>query len=293
MWEKILELLRILSISLKYPPFPLPSIVALILCILFVLFLLYLDHKQFPNASLALWVPTIWFLIASSKSLGIWFGIGSGNTDEGSPIDRYIVLLLFLLSFIIIKKRNMSIFEFINDNYTIFIILGFTLISLSWSEIPYVSLKRWFRDVIVTFMAMVIASESDPRRALQCIFRRTIYILIPFSYMLIHYYGDLGRLYNSITGELQWIGVCTQKNGLAYLCSISLFYFLWLFIMRSRGRDKVVVWYQKYIEILLIVISFYLFMGPNRSINYSATALVVLIVGVATCFGLLFLKKLN
>ena len=269
-----------------------PSIVALTLCTLFVLFLLYLDHKQFPDASLALWVSTIWFLIASSKALGVWFGIGSADSDEGSPIDRYILLLLFLLSFMIIKKRNMSISEFINNNFTVFIILVFTLISISWSEIPTVSFKRWFRDVIVIFVAMVIASESDPPRALQCIFRRTIYIHIPFSIMLIHFYSDLGRLYD-LTGELQWIGVCTQKNGLAYLCSISLFYFVWLFIMRSRGRDKIVVWYQKYIEILLIVISIYLFLGPNRSFTYSATSVVVFIVGVTTCAGLLFLKKLN
>ena len=268
-------------------------IVALTLCTLFVLFLLYLDHKQFPDASLALWVPTIWFLMAISKALGVWFGIGLADSEEGSPLDRYILLLLFLLSFIIIKKRNISISEFIKNNSVVFIILSLTLISISWSEIPTVSFKRWFRDVIAISVAMVIATESDPRRALQCIFRRTIYIHIPFSIMLIHYYGDLGRLYNNWSGKPQWIGVCTQKNGLAYLCAISLIYFMWLFIMRSRGRDKIVVWYQNYIEILLVVMSIYLFRGPDCSFTYSATALVVLIVGVTTCYGLLFLKKFN
>lgn len=268
--------------------------VALILCTLFVLFLLYLDHKQYPKASVALWVPTVWFLIETSRAVGYWLGFAAtdsvGNVEEGSTIDRYLLILLFIISVITLRIRRTTVTAYLKNNLSVFVFLGFMLISISWSEIPFVSLKRWFRNVIAIYMAVMIASEADPRQALLCILRRMVYIHMPFSLLLIHYYGHLGRLYGRWTGQITWIGVSTQKNGLAYICTVSLLYFVWLYIIRSRGRYKLVVWYQKYIEIVLIVMSIYLFMGPGQSLTYSATSLVSLIIGIAT-LSVLLLKK--
>lgn len=87
---------------------------------------------------------------------------------------------------------------------------------------------------------------------------------------------------------------CMHSKKWSGLLMCNLSFLLCVVIYHAVARpDEIVVWYQKYIEILLIVMSIYLFMGPNRSFTYSATSLVVLIVGVATCSGLLFLKKLN
>jgi O-antigen ligase len=270
-----------------------PSIVALTLCTIFVLFSLRLDRKQFPEASLSLWIPTIWFLLATSQPLSVWFGVGVTSVEEGSTIDRIVLILILFIGLIIIRKRNVNIIGLLRQNPSVILLIGFILISITWSDIPFVSFKRWLRELIPIGMALIIASEDDPRQSLQCIFRRMIYIHLPFSYILIHYYGHLGKAYVGWSGELMWTGVTTQKNGLTFLCTLSLFYFAWTFIRRQQGRDNTVVWYQKYIEIFIVLLSIWLFMGPNHSLTYSATSMVTLIIGLISFVGFLWLKKHN
>lgn len=268
-----------------------PPILALTLCTIFVLFLLRLDRKQYSEASLALWVPTIWFLLSTSKALGVWFGTAGTNMEEGSALDRNVLILLLLLGFFIIKKRKVDIFGSLRQNPSVFLLIGFMLISITWSDMHFISFKRWVRNLIPIVMVLIIASEDDPRQALQSLFRRMIYVHIPFSLMLIKYYPHLGREYLSWSGEVMWLGTSTQKNGLAFLCAFSIFYFAWTFIRRRQGRNNPVVWYQAYIEILIVFLSIWIFIGPNRTLTHSAASLVALIVGLISLIGLLYLKK--
>ena len=270
-----------------------PPKVALILCTIFVLFLLRLERKQYSDASLSLWVPTIWFLLVTIKPLGVWFGSGGATMEEGSSIDRIVLTILFCLGILIVTKRNLSWFGAFKQNPSVMLLIGFMLISVLWSDMPFVSFKRWIRNFIPIVMAFVIATESDPRQALQCLFRRTIYIYIPFSLMLIKYYPYLGVEYGRWSGEIMWVGVSSQKNGLAFFCMFALFYFIWTFIRRWQGRDNAVVWYQTYIEILTVILAIWLFTGPNNTLTYSATSTASLAVGSISLTGLLWLKKQN
>lgn len=270
-----------------------PPKVALTLCIIFVLFLLRLERKQYSDASLSLWVPTIWLLLVTSKPLGVWFGSVGGSMEEGSSIDRTVLTILFCLGILIVTKRNFNWFGAFKQNPWLILLIGFMLISISWSDIPFVSFKRWIRNFIPIVMAFVIATESDPRQALQCLFRRTIYIHIPFSLMLIKYYPYLGVEYGRWTGKLMWIGGSSQKNGLAFLCMFALLYFIWTFIRRWKGRDNPVVWYQTYIEIFTVILAIWLFTGPNHTLTYSATSTASLAVGLIALIALIWLKKQN
>lgn len=270
-----------------------PPILALTLCTIFVLFLLRLDRKQYPDASLTLWVPTIWFLLVTSKPLAIWLGATGRSMEEGSPIDRTVLILLFCLGILIIKKRNYDWTGALKQNPSVLFLIGFMLASVLWSDMCYVSFKRWFRDCIPIVMALVIASEADPRQALQCLFRRTIYIHIPFSLMLIKYYPHFGRLYHQWSGGVIWIGVAKSRNSIAFLCMFALFYFIWTFIRRRQGRDIPIVRYQSLIEIFIFLLTIWLFLGPSRSLTTSATSAASLSVGLISLTGLLWLKKQN
>lgn len=268
-----------------------PPIIALTLCTIFVLFLLRLDRKQCPDVSLSLWIPTIWFLLVASQPLGFWFGSNGASTEEGSTIDRAVLFFLLIIALVIIRRRNVNVRGILSKNLALIMLVGFMLISITWSDMPFVSFKRWVRELIPVIMALIIASEDDPGQSLQCIVRRMIYIHLPLSYLLINYYGHLGRTYDIWFGELQWTGVTTQKNGLTFLCALSLLYFAWTFIRRRQGHDNPVVWYQKYIEIFFVILSIWLLMGPFHSLTYSATALGSLIIGLASFVGFLWLKK--
>lgn len=270
-----------------------PPILALILCTIFVLFLLRLDYKQYPNASAALWIPTICFLLQTSKPLGIWFGAGGATMEEGSALDRVVLSILLCLGVIVVVKRKYNIADSLKKNYWVTLFLIMTLFSVLWSDMPFVSFKRWIKMLIPLVMAFVIATEVDSFKAIQSLVRRTIYIHIPFSYILINYYPLLGREYGRWSGGLMWVGVSSQKNGLALLCMFAMFYFIWTYIRRRDGSETKVTGYQTYVEIFIFLLALWLFLGPNHTLTYSATSAVILIIGTATLFLFKWLRKYN
>lgn len=270
-----------------------PSILAFILCTVFVLLLIRLDKKQYPDASFALWVPSLWMLMNASKPLGIWFGAGGTSMEEGSSLDRTLLIILALIGIIILLKRNFSWTITLKYNASLILLLTFMLVSVLWSSMPFVSLKRWSRELIAVIMACVLYTESSSQKALVTLFRRVVYILIPFSYLLIHYYPHLGREYNRWSGGLMWIGVATQKNGLALLCLFSILFLGWSLFRRLRGADQSMTWYHTYVEFLILAIALWLFMGPDHTFNYSATSTSTLVIVSVWFIGLQWLRKRN
>jgi exopolysaccharide production protein ExoQ len=266
-----------------------PPILALTLCTVFVLLLLRFDRKQSPEVSRVLWIPTIWMFYIASKPLGVWFG-NAGDPNEGSPLDQYFIITLLLVGFLqlIIKKFNWS--RAIKENIWLIMLIGFMLASILWSDTPYVSFKRCTRQLLAVVMAFLVLNQQDPCKAVESIFRRIIYVCIPFSLLLIHYFPNYGREYDRFEGGLMWIGITLQKNGLGRLCFIAAFFLFWTLIRRWRGHDTSAVKYQTPAEIIVLIITLWLLKGPGIS-AMSATAVTSLSLGLMTLFGLLLMKK--
>jgi exopolysaccharide production protein ExoQ len=269
-----------------------PSQVALISCIIFVFWLLRLDHKQTPKASLTLWIPTIWMLINSSKPLGVWLKSGGTlSVEEGSPWDRAILISLLCVGLIVLARKGFQWSAAIRTNSSLVLILGYMLISILWSDIPFVSFKRWTRELVAIVMVFVIASEREPHQAIQSVFRRVIYVLIPFSYLVIHYFPEYGRDYHPWEDTVVWTGVATQKNGLGVLCLFSAFFLIWSFIRRWQSRAAQNTRYQTRIDAIILIVIIYLMGGPQHSFSYSVTSNVSLILGLSLLFGFHWMKK--
>lgn len=237
-------------------------------------------------------------LIIAGKAVGMWFGgpvdASDVSMEEGSVADRVVLSLLLLLGLLILGKRRFNWVDNIKGNAPLILFLAFTVVSIAWSDTPYISLKRWFRELgIAIVMALVVSTEAEPREALKSLFRRIIYVHIPLSFLLIHYYPHLGRQYGRWSGQLMWTGVSMQKNGLALLCCFALFFFIWTFVRRWRRLDIPVSRYQKYIEMFIVMLSLWLFMGPDHTLKYSASATASLAIGIAALFSLLLLKRCN
>lgn len=200
-----------------------PPPLALLICTIFVVLLLKLEHKQFPEAPHALWIPTIWMLLILSKPLGIWFSSGGVDMESGSPLDRVFLNGIFCLALLILIIRYVNGARAPQGNIWVLILLGYMLLSILWSDMPYTSFKRWFRELIAVIMALLVSTEPNPRQAVECMLRRITYILIPFSLLLIKYYPHFGVEYAHWSGMQMWIGVALQKNSMALLCIISFF----------------------------------------------------------------------
>ena len=266
-----------------------PPLHALLLCTVFVLFLLWLEKKQASSMALSLWIPTIWMLLIASKPLALWFMM-QDDTNEGSLLDRNLLILLLLIGLLLLIKRRFNLSRAIRENIWLMMLIGFMLISILWTDIPFMSFKRWIRELVAVVMAFLVLTERNPHQAMESIFRRTVYILIPFSLLLIKYYPQYGVDYGRWSGELMWVGVTMQKNGLGRLCLIAAFFLIWTFIKRWQGRDPSAVKYQTYAEIVVLILAFWLLNGPSI-ISMSATAVASMAAGLAVFVGLLLMKK--
>jgi len=91
--------------------------------------------------------------------------------------------------------------------------------------------------------------------------------------------------YNT-TGETMWSVLHCRKNGLTLKCLFAIFFLLWTFIRRWRGRDISVTWYHTYIEVFLFMLAMWLFTGPRHVLTYSSTSTAALAIGLIALIGL-------
>ena len=169
-----------------------PRQLALFLCTAFVLFLLRQERRESAGVSAAVWIPTLWMLAIASKPLAIWFGM-AGDNESGSLPDRVLLTALGAAGIAVLARRRYDWSGALRRHGWLLALLAYMLVSTLWSDITFIALKRWVRDAIVVIMALVIMSEANPREALGSLLRRSAYILIPFSLMLVKYLSVTGR----------------------------------------------------------------------------------------------------
>ena len=276
-----------------------PSALALLLCIIFVLFLLRLDRKEAPDASLASWLPTLWILIISSKGVGTWFG-AQADDDGGSEWDRIVLSAMICIGILVLASRKLDgifllgarkvyLFSAIKENIWLFFLIAYMLMSILWSDIPYISFKRLVRELGSVIMALVLLTERDPRLAAHTVLRRSVYILIPFSLVLIKYFPQYGVSYGRWFGDLSWIGVTVVKNGLGRLCLIASFFLIWTLTVRWWRRKTPHSRFQSPADVVVLLVALFLLKGPPGA--YPATAVGALLISCASFVALLMMEK--
>ena len=150
----------------------------------------------------------------------------------------------------------------------------FGLLSTSWSDDPYVALKRLIKCVGALSMALIILTEAFPFAALGVIMKRLAFLLLPLSVLFIKYYPDLGRAYSAI-GSSQVTGATFQKNSLGELCMLLGIYFFWHLLFVTRKRADLGPRLHPFLYwVLLLLLGWLLYMAD------SATSLACLVVAI-------------
>jgi len=219
-----------------------PPILALLLWLILLLALFWYDPAKSPGMS-ALWVPTIWLFIIGSKLPSQWLGGGYESAaqalQEGNPLDRSIDLVLIVLATGILISRSFDWARFLRCNFILMVLLMFALVSVLWSDFPFVAFKRWFRDLGNYLMILVVLSDPRPLEAVGTLLRRLSYLLLPLCILLIKYYPNIGVQYDYWTGAKMFVGATTAKNLLGVLCLIGGLFFFWDTVTRwSTRKDK-------------------------------------------------------
>jgi len=220
-----------------------PPSLALLLWLILLLGLLYFDPAREPRTSAILWAPVIWMFFFGTRLPSQWLGnqvgVAAQALEEGNPIDRAILTLLMLVAIGALATRPLPWGSLVARNTALVAFVTFALISVSWSDFPLISLKRWFRDLGNYVMVLVVLTDPRPLEAVRTLLRRLAYLLVPLSILLYKYFPDLGVQYTSWSGVRMFVGATTSKNMLGAACLLSGVYFFWDTVTRwaqRRGR---------------------------------------------------------
>jgi exopolysaccharide production protein ExoQ len=264
-----------------------PAPLALSVCVLFIFWLLARDRKWQDRVSIALWIPVLWALIIGSRPISVWLDPGAQVEDidmlEGSPLDRYVFLLLIVAALVVLWRRQTSWRKITTNNRWLCVFFLYLGLSVLWSDYPFVSFKRWIKDLGNPMMVLVIFTENDPVAAAKAVMLRCAYILIPLSVLFIRYFPDLGRYYDHFTWQYAYSGVSTTKNGLGMTLLVSGFFLFCRWLELRDGESG--AWHRTEAMIHLALL---LMTGWLLLVAHCATALVCTVLAACIIVGLKF-----
>jgi O-antigen ligase len=186
-----------------------------------------------------LWIALIWIVIIGSRPVSFWFGGGiqiekPEDYLDGSPLDRNIFILLILAGLIVLWRRRIEWDRIFASNRWLFIFFLYCGISVLWSDFPFVSFKRWFKDSGNVIMLLIIVTDQNPVQATKAVLARYTYVVVPLSLLFIKYFPEYGRYYIPWTWEPAFCGITTNKNELGCAIFIGGLFLVWeLIYMRS------------------------------------------------------------
>lgn len=218
-----------------------PSLALLVWAVLLVA-LLRFDPAREPKASWALWIPVTWMFIAGSRLPDQWMGGNVGTSlqslEDGNSLDRTIFLVLIAAAFAVLFSRSFKWSDFFARNAFLSAFILFALVSVIWSDFPFVAFKRWFRDLGSYLVILVVLSDPHPLEAIRTVLRRVSYLLIPLSIVLDKYFPDLSRQFDVWSGIGVYAGVATGKNLLGLDALVSGLFFFWDIVARWSDRKE-------------------------------------------------------
>jgi exopolysaccharide production protein ExoQ len=270
-----------------------PPVLALVLTVVLILLLFWRDAHQKPRMSRALWLPLAWYFFTASRLISQWMSmirlpVGETTVEDGSPIDSVVFLALILGGIYVLSKRHVQLSEFRRQNGWLMVFLIFCLISVIWSDFPFIAFKRWIKILGHPIMALIILTEPDPLEAARRVLIRTGYLYIPLSLLLAKYFPEFGRSYNMWTGQQYLQGASMGKNQLGNACMIIEIVFFWNLCQALQLKDRRQKFYEILISACFLVMTGWLLKNSN-----SATSLATAVVGVIAVLvlGLRFVSK--
>jgi O-antigen ligase len=260
--------------------------VALTVCCFYVAFLLVIESSKHRSSSFGGWLVVMWICLVSARPVSTWFGAPPMAdsvrelVEEGSPIDRwahFLVMFLALVTVLRRAQRGVQVGRFIWSNPWLVALFVFWAASIVWSDVSFVALKRYIKEVGSVLVALVLLTERDPVGAMKSAFIRAAAIMAPLSLVLIKYFPDLGRTYH-VTGELLVIGVTGHKNTLGALMLVAGVFVIWdcLASADRRPTARLAMW-------SLLSLVTWLLMESD-----SATSLLCAFVGLMLAFACRF-----
>lgn len=150
--------------------------------------------------------------------------VGTGDVD--SVLLRVVFLGIYFTAFVFLALRWKRTLAFLGTNVWLLFLITLAIVSVSWSSVPDVALRKIIALVGTTFFGIYLGSNYSFTQQLR-VYGWVFGISILFSFMFVLAIPEYGIMNtDAITGA--WRGIYPHKNGLGESMFISFltFYFL-------------------------------------------------------------------
>jgi exopolysaccharide production protein ExoQ len=200
--------------------------------------------------------------------------IGGDEGDVDSIFLRVMFLGIYFVSFALLAFRWQITLIFLKTNLWVLLLLGLAVVSVSWSSIPDIALRKVISLIGTTFFALYLGSRYSFEQHLK-LYGWTFGIAIVFSFLFALALPEYGiSSLDAVSGS--WRGIYPHKNGLgeSMFSSFLTFYFL------SIAHKKYQLLFRIFCLLSIVLIVF----------GQSATSLVSVVFILAIAQGLNYLS---
>lgn len=196
-----------------------------------ILVLFVRERRMNPDVSLAIWIPLLWIFFIGTRFPSQWLDLGSASAEQasdyidGSPFDRMVFLALFVAAIVVLIRRRMNWGNVMAANVAIAAFFIYGLLSVAWSEFPWVAFKRFTKVIEHCFMVLVVLTERNPSQAMDALLRRFLAVALLLSVLFLKYYPEYGRGFDQWTGLAVNAGATYDKNALGHVCLIGAIFY--------------------------------------------------------------------
>lgn len=154
---------------------------------------------------------------------------------------RQLVLgMCFIMAFIGMLNRASNADYQLHNQKLMFVLLFFTLVSMTWSPLPFLTLKRWLQFAGILFAGWCALGTANPQQRLLKMMRYLFGVIMLASVVAFLVRPDISI--DGATGA--WKGLYAHKNTLGLITAIVVS--LWLpVISRQNKMEKyagILVW---------------------------------------------------
>jgi len=255
--------------------------------LIFIIFFFKYDLKKNSEVSSALWIPLLWVLYTSSKSIDFWlnpeklnYSTELSNYLSGNPVDRSFLTVLMFFGIIILLRRNINWKNLLLNNIYLLIFFLFALISIIWSDFKVITFKRWFRAIGDVICVLILITEVNPYKAIICLIRRTAVLFIPLSIILIKYFRYIGVAYTWDYSLELWRGVTGGKNMLGQLAGTCATFLFIILYKQWKQKDELQYIKRPYFTLDSILLLMCLILLNGSSSSRSSTSLGMFLMSI-------------
>jgi O-antigen ligase len=193
---------------------------------------------------------------------------------EGSAFDRITLSSLIVISFMIFYQRRERVLALLKKNLWLLGLLGYMLLSILWTEYPFIAFKRWTRTFGTIVMIFLLITEQNPLQAGVGVLKQACFFILPFSMILIFLFPNIGTALSPDDGITYWIGITPHKNILGQWAALGSLLFLWLLLEKNKRS------WNQLIYLSMLAISWILLVGSRSitSLNLTLEGMILFIL---------------